>query len=184
VADLDTDLLILTDLGTQSGTAASALAATVSGGPTAGWVVAEDGEDEALFARRIEAVDLARARVGEVGPLELVRQLGGGDMVVMLGACLGARRRSIPVLIDGFAAAAAIAPLALADPRAIEHCIAAHVSTAPGHSRLLERIGVRSLFDLGVRAAEGVGTLALVPLLRMAVAAVVDVATVEEWGLR
>ncbi|HYN16974.1 MAG TPA: nicotinate-nucleotide--dimethylbenzimidazole phosphoribosyltransferase, partial [Actinomycetes bacterium] len=43
--------------------------------------------------------------------------------------------------------------------------------------------GQRPLLDLGMRLGEGSGALAAVPLLRLAAAAVAEVATFAEWGL-
>jgi nicotinate-nucleotide--dimethylbenzimidazole phosphoribosyltransferase len=42
---------------------------------------------------------------------------------------------------------------------------------------------MRPLLDLDLRLGEGSGALAAVPLIRLAAAAVVQVATFEEWGL-
>ena len=39
------------------------------------------------------------------------------------------------------------------------------------------------LIDLGLRLGEGSGALVAVPIVRLAAAAVIDVATFEEWGL-
>ena len=56
-------------------------------------------------------------------------------------------------------------------------------SAEPGHQALLERLGKPPLLDLGMRLGEGSGALAAVPLLRLATAAVTEVATFTDWGL-
>jgi nicotinate-nucleotide--dimethylbenzimidazole phosphoribosyltransferase len=48
----------------------------------------------------------------------------------------------------------------------------------------LEKLGMRALIDLDLHLGEGSGALAAVPLIRLAAAAVTDVATFDEWGLR
>jgi hypothetical protein len=44
-----------------------------------------------------------------------------------------------------------------ADRHALDHCVVGHLSTEPGHRRLLERIGQRPLLDLGMRLGEASG---------------------------
>jgi nicotinate-nucleotide--dimethylbenzimidazole phosphoribosyltransferase len=86
------------------------------------------------------------------------------------------------MVLDGFVVTAAIAPLELARPGALDHCVAGHVSSEPGHRLLLDKLNKKPLLDLELRLGEGSGALLAVPLIRMAAAAVVDVATFDEWG--
>ncbi|MEO7443210.1 MAG: nicotinate-nucleotide--dimethylbenzimidazole phosphoribosyltransferase, partial [Acidimicrobiales bacterium] len=99
------------------------------------------------------------------------------------GAALEARRRSLPVVLDGYVVTAAVAVLAAARPGALDHCWAGHLSPEPGHRRLLDHLGLEPLLDLGLRLGEASGALAAVPLLRLAAAAVTQVATFDEWGV-
>ncbi|MGH9282033.1 MAG: nicotinate-nucleotide--dimethylbenzimidazole phosphoribosyltransferase, partial [Acidimicrobiales bacterium] len=182
VAGLDADLLVLGEMGIGNSTAAAAVAAALYGGAPGQWVGRGTGVDEAGLARKREAVSAAAERAAGLAPLEILRHCGGAELVAMAGAALEARRRSLPVVLDGFVATAAIAPLEAARPGALDHCIAGHRSPEPGHGRLLDRLGKEPLLDLNLRLGEGSGALLAVPLVRMAAAAVVDVATFEEWG--
>jgi nicotinate-nucleotide--dimethylbenzimidazole phosphoribosyltransferase len=110
-----------------------------------------------------------------------MREIGGAELLAMAAACAAARLRSIPVLLDGYVATAAVLPLHAAAPGALDHCIVGHCSAEPGHRRLLEHLGLRPLLDLGMRLGEGSGAMAAVPLVRMACAAVVEVPTFGEW---
>ena len=103
--------------------------------------------------------------------------------MAVAGAVVEARRRSLPVVLDGFVVSAAVAPLEVAAPGVLDHCIAGHCSGEPGHRLLLEKLGKAPLLDLGLRLGEGSGALAALPLVRLAAACVTDVATFEEWGL-
>ena len=49
---------------------------------------------------------------------------------------------------------------------------------------LLDRLGKVPLLELGMRLGEGSGAILAVPLIRMAAASVVDVATFAEWESR
>ena len=184
VAGLDADVLAVGEVGIGNTTAAAAVAAVLCGGPASTWVGIGSGVDAAGLARKVAVVDRARARVGaRLAPLDILREVGGSELVALAGAVMEARRRSIPVLLDGYVTTAAVAPLAWLEPDALDHCWSAHVSPEPGHARLLASLGKEPLLDLGLRLGEGTGALAAIPLLRLAVAAVLDVATFEEWGL-
>jgi nicotinate-nucleotide--dimethylbenzimidazole phosphoribosyltransferase len=169
-------------VGVGSTTHAAAVAASLFDSPAEEWAGAGTAVDEEGRRRKVEVVEAAVQRIGRVAPLEVLRQVGGSEMVVIAGACLEARLRSIPVLLDGLVVAAAVAPLEVEVPGALDHCLAAHVSEE-AHQRLLDRLDKRPLLDLGLRWGEASGALAAVPLVRLAAHAVVDVATVDEWGL-
>jgi nicotinate-nucleotide--dimethylbenzimidazole phosphoribosyltransferase len=115
--------------------------------------------------------------------MEILRRLGGAEFAVLAGAVAEARIRSIPVVLDGYATAAAVAPLGFRVDGALDHCLASHLSPEPGHGPLLDRIGLEPLLDLEMRLGEGSGALVALPLIGLAAAAVVDVATFDEWGL-
>jgi nicotinate-nucleotide--dimethylbenzimidazole phosphoribosyltransferase len=184
VAELDCDLLVLGEMGIGNTTAAAAVAAALFDGPIDRWVGTGSGVDTEGLMRKREAVETAVRRIEGADPAEVLRQVGGSELAVLAGACLQARLRSIPVLLDGYVVTAAVAPLAALAPSALDHCLAAHLSPEPGHALLLEALGLVPLLDLGLRLGEGSGALAAVPLVRMAAAAVVEVATFEEWGIR
>jgi nicotinate-nucleotide--dimethylbenzimidazole phosphoribosyltransferase len=90
-------------------------------------------------------------------------------MAAIAGAILAARTQKTPVLLDSYGGCAAAAVLAAIRPDAADHCMAAHVSTEPGHAVLLERLGFRPLLDLGLAGSAGTGTTAAIGLVRLAV---------------
>ena len=101
----------------------------------------------------------------------------------MVGAILAARMGRVPVVLDGFSAGAAAAVLYAADPRALDHCVAGHVSAEPGHRLLLERLGKRPLLDLGMRLGEASGATLALFLLKAAAACHAGMATFAEAGV-
>ena len=179
----DADLLVLGEMGIGNTTAAAAVAAVIYGGTAEMWTGRGTGVDEAGLARKVAVVETARARAGSRGPMEALREVGGCELVAIAGAISEARARSIPVVLDGFVVTAAAAALEAATPGALDHCITGHRSPEPGHGLLLEKLGMRPLLDLGLRLGEGSGALAAVPLVRLAAAAVTEVATFDEFGL-
>ena len=183
VSDGKADLLVLGEIGMGNTTAASATAAALFGGPAEAWTGPGAGVDAERLAAKIALVEEARTRVGSAAPLEVLRQLGGAELVALAGAVVEARRRGIAVVLDGFVVGAAVAPLAALDPRALDHCLAGHRSGEPGHDLLLRRLGLDPVLDLGLRLGEASGALLAVPIVRAACAGVTDVATFGEWGL-
>ncbi len=179
---LDTDLLVLGEMGIGNTTVAAALANAILGGDAADWVGRGTGVDDDGLARKRTAVTAAATRVeGNCDPIDTMRQVGGAELTAMAAACVAARLRSIPVLLDGYVTTAAVLPLHAAAPGALDHCIVGHCSQEPGHRRLLDHLGMSPLLDLGMRLGEGSGAMAAVPLVRMACAAVVEVPTFGEW---
>ena len=182
VAALDTDLLVVGEMGIGNTTAAAAVCACVLAGAPEDWVGSGTGVDAEGRDRKIAAVADARRRTAAIGdPIELLRHVGGCELVAMAAAIAEARRRRIPVVLDGFVVGAAALALHAASPGALDHCIAGHVSAEPGHRRLLAHLGMVPLLDLGMRLGEGSGAMFAVPLVAMAANAVTKVATFTEW---
>ena len=89
----------------------------------------------------------------------------------------------IPVLLDGYVCTAAAAVLYAADRHALDHCLVAHRSAEPGHTRLLDLIGKRPLFDLDMRLGEASGAALAVPILKAAAACHNGMATFASAGV-
>jgi nicotinate-nucleotide--dimethylbenzimidazole phosphoribosyltransferase len=181
---LDADLLVIGEMGIGNTTVAAALAAAVLGGSGADWVGRGTGVDDEGLERKAAAVDAAIARITAarvIDPIEIMREVGGAELIAMAAACIAARLRSIPVLLDGYVSTAAMLPLHAATTHALDHCLVGHCSAEPGHRLVLGRLGIDPLLDLGMRLGEGSGAMAAVPLVRMACAAVVEVPTFTEW---
>jgi nicotinate-nucleotide--dimethylbenzimidazole phosphoribosyltransferase len=151
------DLLIVGEITEGADRAAGALAHALFGGSAADWSATPDWTAQAV----------ARVREEAEGPLDLLRQLGGRETAAIAGAILAARVQKTPVLLDGYAAAAAGAVLQAIRPDALDHCLAAEATATPGHRALLERIGKPPLLDLGLGRAAGLAGVAALGLLRV-----------------
>lgn len=179
---LDTDLLVLGEMGIGNTTPAAAVAAALAGGEAAAWVGRGTGVDDQGLMRKRAAVQAAVRRIaGITDPIEVLREVGGSELVAIAAACVAARLRSIPVVLDGYVVTAAVLPLVRVEATALDHCTVGHCSAEPGHRLLLERLGKRPLLDLDMRLGEGSGAMAAVPLIAMACAGISEVPTFEEW---
>lgn len=179
---LDADLLVLGEMGIGNTTAAAAVTAALLGGDAVDWVGRGTGVDDDGLGRKQDAVIAATQRIAAVtDPLEVLRQVGGAELVAMAAAAVAARQRHLPVLLDGYVVTSAVLPLHVATPGALDHCQVGHCSAEPGHRRLVQHLGKQPLLDLGMRLGEGSGAMAAVPLVRMACAGITDVPTFGEW---
>jgi len=178
------DLLCLGEMGIGNTTSAAALCCALFGATAADWVGPGTGVAGAALARKTAAVAAGVARHAGAGdPFEILRRLGGRELAAICGAILAARLARTPVLLDGFACTAAAAVLFAVEPRALDHCVVAHVSAEPGHRRLLARLGKAPLLDLGMRLGEASGAALAIPILKAAVACHTGMATFHEAGV-
>jgi nicotinate-nucleotide--dimethylbenzimidazole phosphoribosyltransferase len=178
------DVLAVGEMGIGNTTVAAALCLALFGGDAAAWTGPGTGVVGAALEKKREVVAAAVARHGTVRePFEVLRSLGGLEFSAMTGAILAARMGRVPVVLDGFCAGAAAAVLYAADPRALDHCVAGHVSAEPGHRRLLDRLGKQPLFDFGMRLGEASGATLAIGVLKAAAACHSGMATFVEAGV-
>ncbi|MDP9136838.1 MAG: nicotinate-nucleotide--dimethylbenzimidazole phosphoribosyltransferase [Pseudomonadota bacterium] len=179
------DLLCVGEMGIGNTTIAAALSHGLFGGQPEDWVGPGTGLDAEGVRRKADAVRRAvalhQAYLGD--PLEALRRLGGRELAAMAGSILAARHHRVPVLIDGYVATAAAAVLHRANPAALDHCIAAHRSAEPAHGALLDRIGKKPLFDLGMRLGEGSAAALAAGMVKAAVAVHRGMATFADAGV-
>ncbi len=177
------DLLGLGEMGIANTTVAAALFAALFGGTGTDWAGPGTGVTGDALSHKAAVIDDALARVsGTTDPLALLQRLGGREVAAMTGAILAARSQAIPVVIDGFVATAAAAVVYAIEPKAIEHCLFAHLSAEPGHRRALEAMGVEPLLDLRMRLGEGSGAAVALPIIRAAALTHSGMATLEQLG--
>jgi nicotinate-nucleotide--dimethylbenzimidazole phosphoribosyltransferase len=179
------DLLCLGEMGIGNTTAAAAISAALFGGGGARWAGRGTGVDEEGLARKRQAIDEALARHAAVlrEPLAVAAALGGRELAAILGATLAARRRRIPVVLDGFVCTAAVAPLAKLRADTLGHALSSHVSAEAGHRMLLDELGLRPLLDFDMRLGEASGAALAVLVLRAALACHTGMATFAEAGV-
>jgi nicotinate-nucleotide--dimethylbenzimidazole phosphoribosyltransferase len=181
------DVLCLGEMGIANTTTAATLCAALFGGSGADWAGPGTGVQGKALAHKIAVIDEAlahhRALIDQRDPLALLAAVGGEEFAAIAGAVLAARMGRIPVLLDGYACTAAAAVLHAIDRHALDHCLVAHRSAEPGHTRLLEAIGQRPLLDFGMRLGEASAAALAVPLLKAAAACHNGMATFASAGV-
>jgi nicotinate-nucleotide--dimethylbenzimidazole phosphoribosyltransferase len=181
----DGDLLAVGEMGIANTTTAAMLCTALLGGGAVRWAGRGTGVDDEGLARKRVAIDAALARHRRLlgDPLQVAAALGGRELAAILGATLAARRRNIPVLIDGFVCTAAVAPLGKLGAGTLAHTWASHVSAEAGHRALLDALGLPPLLDLRMRLGEASGAAVATLILRAALACHAGMATFAEAGV-
>ncbi len=176
------DLLCLGEMGIGNTTIASALGCALYGETPELWVGPGTGVDAEGLARKREAVSQALGRYEDDAPhpLEILRRHGGREIAAMVGAIIAGRYADAPIIIDGFVATSAAAIAYSVSPKALDHCLFAHVSAEPAHRRYLDKMEARPLLDLGMRLGEGTGAALAAGIVKAAAATHLGMATFEE----
>jgi nicotinate-nucleotide--dimethylbenzimidazole phosphoribosyltransferase len=177
------------DMGIANTTAASAVCAALLPADPADVCGPGTGLDGRGVARKVEVVRAA-LRANDLGegrdapdPVVVLASVGGLEIAFLTGVMLGAASRRMPVLLDGFVTGAAALAAAGLAPDVTGSLIAATRSPEPGHPLVLERLGLVPLLDLGLRLGEGSGAALALPLVRAAVAILLEMATFEAAGV-
>jgi nicotinate-nucleotide--dimethylbenzimidazole phosphoribosyltransferase len=180
-----TDLLVLGEMGIGNTTIAAAIYHALYGGRARDWVGRGTGADDVMMGRKTATVEMAvqrhKAHLGD--PLEVLRRLGGREIAAIAGAIVAARLQRIPVILDGYVVTAAAAILHALDPRALDHCVAGHLSAEGSHDVVLRKLGLEPILSLGMRLGEGSGAALAAGIVKAAVACHNDMATFQQAGV-
>ena len=175
-------LIATGEMGIGNTTAASAIAAAITGRPAAEVTGRGTGIDDAALARKVEVVERA-LEVNAPDPtdaLDVLAKVGGFEIGGLAGVILGAAELRVPILLDGFiTGAAALVAEGLA-PGVAAFAIASHRSVERGHAVVLEHLGLRPLLGLDLRLGEGTGAALAMHLVDAAVAIRDEMASFEE----
>jgi NaMN:DMB phosphoribosyltransferase len=128
--------------------------------------------DDAAWMVRCAAVRDAMHRIRQEprGAKDILAQLGGADLAVATGALLGAAARRMPVLLDGpLGIAAGLVARDLAS-QARHWCLLPEAGRLALVRQGADVLGVTPVLELGMDLGEGGNALAVLPLLRSAIA--------------
>ena len=112
-------------------------------------------------------------------PLDVLAKVGGPEIAAMAGFMLGGVSLRIPVVLDGLIATAAALVAEKLFPGTASMLTGSHVSAVPGHAALMERLGIPTYLDLGMRLGEGTGAVLLFPVIDTAVRILTEMPTLD-----
>lgn len=185
LADQGTQVIGVGEMGIGNTTAAAAIAAAMTGAKVTDVTGRGTLIDDARLVHKIGVITraLARHRLTPTDPLGVLSAVGGYEIGLITGVCLGAAARRIPVVLDGYiTAAAALLAVQLA-PRVRDYLIASHCSVEPGHRIVLQQLGLAPLLDLQMRLGEGSGAALALPLVVAAARLLDEMATFDQAGV-
>lgn len=143
------------------------------------------GVTDEAFCRKKEVIRQAIAlnRPDCTDPVDVLAKVGGFDLAAMCGAFLGAAASGRPVVIDGFISAVAALCAFRICPAAGGYFVPSHASYEIGYKLAINAMGLRPLFDLGMRLGEGSGCPIAFEILGAACAIINDMATFDQAGI-
>ncbi|MEZ9516283.1 nicotinate-nucleotide--dimethylbenzimidazole phosphoribosyltransferase [Vibrio splendidus] len=190
-----TNIIMFGEMGIGNTSSASAILSALTNRAAAECVGLGTGINDEQLARKVAVVEQGVARckglepkdVKEVKELkdikEVLAQVGGYEIVQMVGAFLGAYQNKTPVLVDGFIVSVAAYVATLIEPNCRDYMIFAHRSEESGHKILLELLDAEPLLDLGLRLGEGTGAALAMPIIRAAAEFYNNMASFESAGV-
>ncbi len=116
-------------------------------------------------------------------PIGALASVGGCEFGAMAGAMIAGASRGWAVIVDGYIASAAALLAIELDPKVKDYLIWSHRSAEPGAAKLLTKMDIEPLLDLGMRLGEGSGAALAVPILRSACAVMREMATFSSAGV-
>lgn len=179
--DQGVDCLALGEIGIGNTATTAALACALAGISPALAVGRGTGMDAAGLAHKRAIVEKALALHGTArAPEDALCALGGLELAALAGAVLQGASRRVPVILDGYATAAAALAAVRIQPLAAQALIASHRSAEPGHQAILTELGLEPLLDLRLRLGEASGALLALPLIQAAGALHAEMGTFAE----
>lgn len=178
-------LLGVGEMGIGNTTPSAALLSVFTGLAPEDAVGRGTGSDEAGMARKAAAIrkGISVNAPNSADPLDVLTKLGGLEIAGMTGVFLGAAVNGIPVLADGFISGAAALTAVKMCPFVGDYLFLSHLSEERGHKMLVEALGQRPIFDLGLRLGEGTGAALSMSLVEAAAKMLSEMATFAEAGV-
>lgn len=177
------ELVMFGEMGIGNTSSAAALLSALTKEPVERCVGRGTGITDEQYERKVALVAQGVARCDGLEVKEILAEVGGFEIVQMVGAFFAAAKAKVPVLVDGFIVSVAALVASELEPSSREMMIFAHRSHESGHQLLLQRLEALPLLDLQLRLGEGTGAVLAVPLLRSAAEFYNTMASFEEAGV-
>ena len=103
------------------------------------------------------------------GTEDIMRCLGGFELVAAVGTMLRAAELGMTVMVDGFIMTACMLAASRLYPAVLDYAVFGHCGDESGHRMMLGLMDAEPLLQLGFRLGEGTGALCAYPLIDSAV---------------
>jgi nicotinate-nucleotide--dimethylbenzimidazole phosphoribosyltransferase len=179
------NLVAVGEMGIGNTTAASVMTAALTGMRAALVTGKGAGLDSEAYVRKCNIVEAVVKNhfAQPAGPRKILRCAGGLEIAAMTGMILGAARRQMAIVMDGFISTAAAAIACGLAPAVRPYLFAGHQSQEPGHRILLAHLAIEPILDLNMRLGEGTGAVLAMPVLEGALRLYQEMATFASAGI-
>lgn len=181
--DSGSNLVMFGEMGIANTTSAAAILASLTDHEPKQCVGLGTGINSQQYEKKLSIVTQASEQNKGSDPLTVLANVGGYEIVQMVGAFLGAGKKGTSVLVDGFIVTVAAYVASLIDPECRQYMFFAHQSEESGHKLVLSELQASPLLSLGLRLGEGTGAVLAVPLLRSACEFYNTMASFDEAGV-
>ncbi len=179
------DIFIGGEMGIGNTTTSAALASALLQQPVASIVGPGTGLDDKGIQHKVEVIEKALAyhKNANTEPLKILENLGGFEIIALVGAYIRAAQIGLPCVIDGFITSVAALFATRLSQGAEQWFIYSHQSAEPGHRIVLKALNATPLLNIGMRLGEGSAAASVVCLLKNALALHNNMATFEQAGV-
>lgn len=170
------------EMGIGNTTSAAAVFAALTGRDPLQTVGRGTGLDAEGVSKKAEVIreSLNRHCPDARDPIDVLSAVGGFEIAMIAGFLLGATKKSLPVVIDGYITTVAALVATRLDASALDTAFFSHQSAEAGHRALLDELGVRAPLDLGMRLGEGTGAALAINLIETSLRLYREMATFGE----
>ena len=181
-AEKGADVLGVGEMGIGNTTTSAAVLSVLTGSSARDVTGRGGGITDAAYQKKIAVIEtvIERNRPDPLDPVDVLAKVGGFDLAAMAGAFLGAAKARVPAVMDGFISVVAALCAARLCPQAAAFLIPSHASAEVGYNTAVNALGLKPLFDLGMRLGEGSGCPIAMMMLDAACAAMNGMATFSE----
>lgn len=177
--------LIVGEVGIGNTTSASAVLTAITGLSAQELTGAGTGlsEEKRIDKQRVIEQSINRRQPNVYDIIDIIKKLGGFEIIAMAGAMLEAAKHRIPIILDGFICTVAAIIATKMNTLAAEYMIAGHCSEEPGHLQALRWLEKDPLLHLNMRLGEGTGAAVAFPIIKSATHMLNDMATFSSAGV-
>ncbi len=179
------NLLAAGEMGIGNTTSSSAVLYALTGEPLDLLVGRGAGLDDKGLARKKEiirkAVDLHQPDRND--PIDVLAKVGGLDIAGMAGVYLAGAARRVPVVVDGFIAAAAAMTAIRLQPGVRQFMIPSHLSEEAGARVFVRLTGLEPILYMNMRLGEGTGCALAFSIIEAATKIIREMGTFGDIGM-
>jgi len=179
------DIIATGDMGIGNTTASSAIAAVICRTDIESVTGCGTGIDNRCLENKINVIKKAISvnKPDAADGIDVLSKVGGFEIGGIAGIILGCAAGRTPVVIDGFISGAGALIASAISPDSTNYMIASHCSAEKGHRIVLDKLGLKPLFNFDMRLGEGTGAAIGINIAEASVKILNEMATFSQAGV-